>query len=247
MIYKINNDELFNLSSSIGENAYLPELSKNFISRLGIKMVSEDGNNILQGFGAFDICKEDDGEITYKIIKIYISPEFVNTDYKDIILEHLCKYAKDEAFGHITLTNKKPLDITEITDENSISNIIEFLTEFDELAGNHPKKNRNSIGLKAYIIYDENNYPISMLLEDIFTTAKGKFIRIMNVFTIEEYRNQHLANCLLEKAIKDFKNGDFNNILISCVGPNKELMGSILQKFNFTLDSENKGKINYYL
>lgn len=49
-------------------------------------MVSKDVNNILQRFGLLIFEKKIMGEITYKIIKIYISPEFVNTDYKDYIL-----------------------------------------------------------------------------------------------------------------------------------------------------------------
>lgn len=294
MIYKINNDELFNLSSSIGENAYLPELSKNFISRLGIKMISEDGNNTLQGFGAFDMCKEDSGEITYKIIKIYVSPEFNDTNYKDVILEHLCKYAKEEAFGHITLTNKNDdqnnlvttdhnndvKEITEstenkllenihneiseekteiplnntlndikiniLTDESEISDLIEYLSELDK-AAELPNRNKHSIGLKAFTINSSDGYPIAILVEDIFETAKGKFIKIMNVFVTEENRKKHFATKLLHKSIKDFNENNYNNLFISCVGTNKEILSSILQSLKFNFDGNSRGKINYYL
>ena len=241
MICRINNDELFTLSSSLGEEAYLPKLSDNLIKRAGIKMISEDGNNILQGFGAFDII-QGENEITYKIIKVFISPQFTDTNYGDIIIKYLCEYAKELAFGHIILDNRK----TFVT-----SNESEIIFIVDTMSKGHPeallpKNNKNTVDTVCLYIKDREDI-IGFAVLDYFKTAKGLFSRLMNVFVLPEYRNKGIATELLKECKTLFDNSKDKNFFISCVGNDKEILSSILKNLGFIFDGEARGKINYYL
>ena len=131
MILRLNEDELFMLTSSTNNpECFLPDRSENFKSRMGIKMISEDGTNFLQGFGAFDILTNN----SYKVVKNYVAPECRNIGFEGIIDQFLHSYAKE-----ITMNNVDNNNNYEKGEDSSMNK---------RIAKKQQKKNKNNNDIK---------------------------------------------------------------------------------------------------
>lgn len=102
MIYSINEKELYDLSVSTGfSSSLLPEHCNNFAKRIGIKMISEDGTNFLQGFASTDLTSNEDHSPFF----IWVHPACINTNFSDVLKENL-----ENEYNRITHDEKGDLE-----------------------------------------------------------------------------------------------------------------------------------------
>lgn len=86
MIYKVNEEELYLTSLGVlNEGGMLPERCEGFVERKGIKMVSDEDNNFLQGFASFDINTSNE----IKNIFTWVNPFCKDSNYNNVLYENM--------------------------------------------------------------------------------------------------------------------------------------------------------------
>lgn len=191
MIFNINENELFNISSKIGESAYLPKYSENIIGRYGMKMISEDGTSFLQGFGAFDIINNNN--INCNIIKIWIAPECLNTNFEEILKFHLNEYAKEI--------------INNIKDDEKMNK---------RQAKKNEKKNNNKIKFEKPKIFTSDKISKSTCIHLDNNDHIINKNKIITVFSKKEEIDSIIDSFSKEDKLAETPNLNKNNIGVKC-------------------------------
>lgn len=183
MINLINEEELFNLSLSTGyEDSLLPKHEDHFKERIGIKMVSEDGTNFLQGLASLDIL-EVNNEIKLGNKFIWVNPVCKNTNFIDILKLHIdlesnkyieSKYLKKEVEKDMSKIknkrkNKKALEKKFKKENKNNINIIKEETKENITQCSVPEDEKSIGKGKCNHILHQNN---EKLIED--------FSKVMN-------------------------------------------------------------------
>ena len=161
MIYSINEKELYDLSVSTGfSSSLLPKHCNDFVKRIGIKMISEDGTNFLQGFASTDLTLNKDHSPFF----IWVHPACINTNFSEVLKENL-----ENEYNRITYNEKGDLE----KDMSKIKN---------------KRKNQKKLEKKfknAKISYEKP--VVSNNLSDVIGKSKCNHINKENTETTEEF------------------------------------------------------------
>lgn len=135
MIYKVNEEELYLTSLRVlNEGGILPERCEGFVERKGIKMVSDEDNNFLQGFASFDINNLNE----VKNIFTWVNPICKDSNYNNILYENMILLYDLKELINNKFDNK-------ISEDNEMSNKRQTKKNMKKNSENNKNKNIKGI------------------------------------------------------------------------------------------------------
>ena len=245
MIKQINEDELFFLT--LENNIILKEHCNNFKERMGIKMISEDGTNFLQGVACCDIVKTSNMADN---IQIWVNPKCINTDFYNILKFHI------NELSHKYKENNKDHNNSIFQNEKTENKFDKFMTPPENILYDFSivKKDKKIL---CEIKSLKNNVELGNIKYELIETLKAFVIKFLEINIIDKddlsinnlikYSENYIINYINEKIVvrENNKNDKIKLFKLSVRKECKEFLKE-LNKENYIEDKDTKNIVYLY-